>query len=97
MPAAVRRVSRWPPIGSSGTPTERTPLPRPPDVARKTNTDIKGAAITPQPLCSNPVIFLQLAYSASPRSRNALKITDAELRLVASAAIMGESSQPVIG
>ena len=31
------------------------------------------------------------------RSRNALKITDAELRLIAAAAIIGESNQPVKG
>lgn len=31
------------------------------------------------------------------RRRSALKITDAELRLIASAAIIGDSSQPVIG
>ncbi len=31
------------------------------------------------------------------RNRRALKITEAELRLMASAAIMGDSSQPVIG
>lgn len=31
------------------------------------------------------------------RNRRALKITEAELRLIASAAIMGDSSQPVIG
>src|SRR5690606_38767810 len=32
-----------------------------------------------------------------PRSRNALAITEAELRLIASAAIIGDSSQPVTG
>ena len=31
------------------------------------------------------------------RSRSAFVITDTELRLIASAAIMGESSQPVNG
>ena len=31
------------------------------------------------------------------RSRSALAMTDAELRLIASAAIIGESSQPVSG
>ena len=32
-----------------------------------------------------------------PRNRRALVMTDAELRLMASAAIMGDSSQPVTG
>ena len=32
-----------------------------------------------------------------PRNRSALKITEAELKLIASAAIIGDSSQPVNG
>ena len=36
-------------------------------------------------------------FTFAPRNRNALKITLAELRLIASAAIMGDSSQPVKG
>ena len=34
---------------------------------------------------------------SAPRRRSALPITDAELRLIASAAIIGDSSQPVNG
>ena len=33
----------------------------------------------------------------APRSRSALPITEAELRLMANAAIMGDNSQPVNG
>ncbi len=36
-------------------------------------------------------------FSFKPRSRRALVITEAELRLIASAAIMGDSNQPVNG
>ena len=32
-----------------------------------------------------------------PRNRSTLKITEAELKLIASAAIIGDSSQPVNG
>ena len=38
-----------------------------------------------------------VVYNLLLRSRNALKITDAELRLMASAAINGDSNQPVMG
>lgn len=41
--------------------------------------------------------FVQDSSIAAPRSRNALPITEAELRLIASAAIIGDSSQPVKG
>ena len=39
----------------------------------------------------------QLAAMAAPLRRKALPITDAELKLMASAAIIGESIQPVSG
>ena len=38
-----------------------------------------------------------MVYNLLLRSRSALPTTDAELRLIASAAIIGESSQPVKG
>ena len=38
-----------------------------------------------------------LRYNRALRSRNALPITDTELKLIASAAISGDSSQPVNG
>lgn len=41
--------------------------------------------------------FVQDSSMAAPRSRNALPITEAELRLIASAAIMGDSNHPVKG
>ena len=37
------------------------------------------------------------SYSALLRKRKALPMTDAELKLMANAAIMGDSSQPVNG
>lgn len=39
----------------------------------------------------------QVTSMAAPRSRNALPITEAELRLIANAAIIGDSSHPVNG
>ena len=39
----------------------------------------------------------QSCFNAAPRKRSALPITDAELKLIASAAIIGDSSQPVNG
>ena len=37
------------------------------------------------------------SLTLTPRKRNALKMTEAELRLIARAAIMGDNSQPVKG
>jgi len=62
----------------------------------------------PWPLSSEPAIHQQngcwtaqdcgvALVLAACRSRNALVITDKELRLIATAAIIGESSQPVNG
>ena len=39
----------------------------------------------------------QSFQGAVPRNRSALKVTDAELKLMASAAIMGDNNQPVKG
>ena len=44
-----------------------------------------------------PPSYAAMRSRLAPRNRNALAITETELRLMASAAIIGDSSQPVTG
>jgi len=56
------------------------------------------ASATPMPAHSPcATMSMRQRASAALRSRSALPTTDAELRLIASAAIIGDSSQPVNG
>jgi len=58
----------------------------------------RRASATPMPAHSPCATrSMRQPRSAARRSRSALPTTDAELRLIASAAIIGDSSQPVNG
>lgn len=69
------------------------------EVLAKLPTDYSPTGSTPS--ISTPAIHWMLTglsnYKFTLRSRNALPITDTELRLIAALAIIGESSQPKNG
>jgi hypothetical protein len=64
-----------------------------------------GSVRPTRPMCAQtidvgPIVGTRRSSSARPdqrRRRNAFAITETELRLIAALAIMGSSSQPVIG
>ena len=55
----------------------------------------RGSAATHRQNSFQPLPPVHFARRSLPRSRNALVITETELKLIASAANIGESSQPV--
>jgi len=82
---AVGRDGRPPVLAEAAADVGRPPRP----TALTSAADVAGTP--PAPLMNNP------GYSVTRRSRSAFAITDTELKLIATLAIIGDSRSPKIG